>query len=107
MANAGDSRCVAALKDGTFKDLSVDHKPDEEEEKTRIEAAGHTVENKRVDGKIAISRAIGDWLFKTDDPKKESHEMAITAKPDVRTHVVSELDFIVLACDGIWDRMSS
>ena len=64
VANAGDSRCVARMKDGRAVDFSVDHKPSLPSEQARIEAAGHTVENDRVDGKIAIARAIGDWQFK-------------------------------------------
>ena len=64
VANAGDSRCVAGKVDGSYQDYSQDHKPSTPEEQKRIVSAGHTVENDRVDGKIAISRAIGDWGFK-------------------------------------------
>ena len=39
VANAGDSRCVLA-RGGETIPLSYDHKPDNEEEKRRIEAAG-------------------------------------------------------------------
>lgn len=39
VANAGDSRCVLA-RAGKAVALSFDHKPDNEEEKKRIEAAG-------------------------------------------------------------------
>lgn len=39
VANAGDSRCVMG-KAGKAVALSFDHKPDNEEEKRRIEAAG-------------------------------------------------------------------
>jgi len=39
VANAGDSRCVLA-RGGKAVPLSYDHKPDNEEEKKRIEKAG-------------------------------------------------------------------
>jgi serine/threonine protein phosphatase PrpC len=39
VANAGDSRCVLA-RNGLAVPLSYDHKPDNEEEKKRIEKAG-------------------------------------------------------------------
>ena len=41
-ANAGDSRCVLA-RAGKAIPLSYDHKPDNEEEKNRIEKAGSTI----------------------------------------------------------------
>lgn len=48
IANAGDSWAVACLKNGTAKELSIDHKPDNPEEKKRIEEAGGFVEENRV-----------------------------------------------------------
>lgn len=63
VANAGDTRCVIASK-GKAKDLSIDHKPDLPSEKRRIQRAGGFVEEGRVNGIIAISRAIGDWEYK-------------------------------------------
>ncbi len=43
MANVGDSRCVLYNPDGTHVQLSRDHKPFLEDEKKRIEEAGHEV----------------------------------------------------------------
>jgi protein phosphatase 1G len=42
VANAGDSRCVLA-RNGETVALSFDHKPDNDEEKRRIEKAGSTI----------------------------------------------------------------
>ena len=58
-ANAGDARGVLSEK-GKAVELSKDHKPDVPLERSRVVAAGHHVEDGRVDGVIAISRAIGD-----------------------------------------------
>lgn len=63
-ANAGDSRCVLAY-DGQSKPLSEDHKPYDDNERRRIEAAGGCVQWKRVDGDLAVSRAFGDFQYKT------------------------------------------
>lgn len=62
-ANAGDSRSVMGTG-GTTKPLSEDHKPDGEIERKRIESAGGTVHCKRVDGDLAVSRALGDFQYK-------------------------------------------
>lgn len=63
-ANAGDSRCVLGTG-GYTKELSEDHKPDDALEKSRIERAGGVVHWKRVDGDLAVSRALGDFQYKT------------------------------------------
>ena len=77
-----------------------------ESEQERIRGAGHDVVNDRIDGKIAISRAIGDWQFKQSQILPQ--EQAITAWPDVRCIERSpEIEYMILACDGIWDMMSS
>lgn len=62
-ANAGDSRCVMGT-DNTAKPLSDDHKPYNEIEKKRIENAGGFVQWNRVDGDLAVSRALGDFSYK-------------------------------------------
>ena len=61
--NAGDSRAVLSRDDGV-EALSEDHKPDNAIEVQRITKAGHSVEISRVDGSLALSRAIGDFQFK-------------------------------------------
>jgi serine/threonine protein phosphatase PrpC len=62
-ANAGDTRSVLSKK-GKSKDLSIDHKPDMPSEKRRIERASGFVEDSRVNGMLALSRAMGDFEYK-------------------------------------------
>lgn len=71
-ANAGDSRCVMGTN-STAKALSDDHKPYNDIEQKRIEAAGGFVQWNRVDGDLAVSRALGDFSYKNrpDLPPKE------------------------------------
>lgn len=64
-ANAGDSRSVLSKK-GKAKDLSTDHKPDLPSEKRRIERANGYVEESRVNGMLALSRAMGDFEYKSN-----------------------------------------
>jgi len=60
VANAGDSRCVLC-RDGVAVELSFDHKPEDDSERTRIEAAGGKVTNDgRVNGGLNLSRALGE-----------------------------------------------
>lgn len=106
VANAGDSRTVLGVK-GRAKPLSFDHKPQNEGEKARITAAGGFVDFGRVNGNLALSRAIGDFEFKksVDLPPEQQ---IVTSFPDVVIHELTEDDeFLVLACDGIWDCQSS
>lgn len=111
VANAGDSRAVLAKRVGGDKyqaiDLSVDHKPDLPEEKKRIEKAGGFVEDNRVKGILNLSRSLGDLEYKTDSSISLKDQM-ITAHPDIRIEkLTSDAAFLVIACDGIWDCLTS
>ena len=70
-------------------------------EKARISAAGGFVDFGRVNGNLALSRAIGDFEFKKSADLSPEQQI-VTAFPDVITHEVSSDDeFLVIACDGM------
>lgn len=99
VGNAGDSRSVLGIK-GRAKPLSFDHKPQNEGEKARICAAGGFVDFGRVNGNLALSRAIGDFEFKKSADLPPEQQI-VTAFPDVTIHELSDDDeFLVIACDG-------
>ncbi|KAF8319125.1 protein phosphatase 2C 2, partial [Clavulina sp. PMI_390] len=105
-ANAGDSRAVMSVK-GEAEPLSFDHKPQNKAETQRITAAGGYVEFNRVNGNLALSRAIGDFEFK-QNYALPPEEQIVTVNPDITVHdLTPEDEFLVIACDGIWDCMSS
>ncbi|XP_072382981.1 probable protein phosphatase CG10417 isoform X1 [Diabrotica undecimpunctata] len=108
VANAGDSRCIVC-RDGKAIDMSFDHKPEDEPERERIVKAGGSVTGDgRVNGGLNLSRAIGDHAYKQNKDLSDKEQM-ITALPDVKTLTINpvEDEFLVLACDGIWNFMSS
>ncbi|KAL4236539.1 Protein phosphatase 1G [Mactra antiquata] len=107
VANAGDSRCVLC-QDGKAVDLSFDHKPEDECERSRIEAAGGKVTNDgRVNGGLNLSRALGDHWYKRNETKEAKDQM-ISALPDIEcATITSEDEFLIIACDGIWNFMTS
>ena len=76
----------AALPRGAVASLSVDHKPDLDEERQWVESQGGFVSNwdglARVQGVLAVSRALGDLPLKP----------MVRSKPDVR---VMQLDDII------------
>jgi len=74
-------------------------------EKNRITAAGGFVDFGRVNGNLALSRAIGDFEFKKS-AELPPEEQIVTAFPDVDVHDLTDDDeFLVLACDGMLRRM--
>lgn len=69
-------------------------------EKARISAAGGFVDFGRVNGNLALSRAIGDFEFKKS-AELSPEQQIVTAYPDVTVHELSDDDeFLVIACDG-------
>ena len=56
---------------------------------------------------MALSRAIGDFQYK-DMAQLAAKDQAVTATPDLRVIPRTPDDeFIVNACDGIWDCLSN
>lgn len=113
VANAGDSRSVLG-KIGAGKDaagievepMSKDHKPSDAPERARIVAAGGHVSMNRVDGDLAVSRALGDFIYK--NPKLPPEKQKVSPVPDIKIHLRSSKDrYLILACDGIWDVMTN
>jgi len=112
-ANAGDSRTVMC-ENGKAVDLSKDHKPGNKDERKRIIKAGGKVIDGRVQGVISVSRSIGDFDYKLNEPpenaKKEwylSNEL-VTVFPDITVSKLHKgIEFLILACDGVWDCKTS
>lgn len=59
-----------------------DHKPYNEQERRRIENAGGSVMIQRVNGNLAVSRALGDFEYKSESHLNPSQQM-ISPEPDV------------------------
>ncbi|KAL0886993.1 hypothetical protein Bca101_010976 [Brassica carinata] len=100
VSNCGDSRAVLC-RGKTPLALSVDHKPDREDEAARIDAAGGKViqwNGARVFGVLAMSRSIGDKYLKP----------SVIPDPEVTSvRRVKEDDCLILASDGLWDVMTN
>lgn len=108
VANAGDSRCVLC-RDGQALELSLDHKPEDQPEMTRIvKAGGKVTADGRVNGGLNLSRALGDHAYK-QNATLPAQEQMISALPDIRHATIDpeKDEFMVIACDGIWNFMSS
>ncbi|XP_028620945.1 protein phosphatase 1B [Grammomys surdaster] len=104
--NCGDSRAVLC-RNGQVCFSTQDHKPCNPMEKERIQNAGGSVMIQRVNGSLAVSRALGDYDYKCVDGKGPTEQL-VSPEPEVYEIVRAEEDeFVVLACDGIWDVMSN
>ncbi|KAJ4794063.1 Protein phosphatase 2C-like protein [Rhynchospora pubera] len=106
VGNAGDSRCVLSRNRQAI-DMSKDHKPDLAVEKERILEAGGFVHVGRVNGTLSLARAIGDMEFK-HNKFLSAEKQIVTCNPDINSiDITDEDEFLILACDGIWDCMTS
>ena len=104
-ANAGDSRAVIC-KNGIGYQMSHDHKPDSAKEKNRIYKAGGWVNEGRIKGNLNLSRSLGDFEYKQDKNLSPKDQM-ITAYPEINIEIIDDnCEFIIVACDGIWDCLT-
>ena len=91
-ANVGDARIVLC-RNGKALRLSYDHKGSDENEGKRIAGAGGLILNNRVNGVLAVTRALGDAYMKD----------LVTGHPyTTETVIQPNIDeFLILACDGV------
>jgi serine/threonine protein phosphatase PrpC len=104
-ANAGDSRAIISSK-GKAIEMTNDHKPDIDSEKERIYKADGWISEGRVKGNLNLTRSVGDLEYK-QNKKLTPEQQMITAFPEIRTNSLEDVEFIVIACDGVWDCKSS
>jgi len=107
LANCGDSRGVFCVS-GKPALVTQDHKPSNEPERARIQNAGGTVMIQRVNGSLAVSRALGDFEYKNVEGKPPTEQL-VSPEPEffIKERIPSEDEFLVLACDGVWDVMTN
>lgn len=102
--------CRAVLYDGSeARALTVDHRPHEEGEYTRITKLGGEITNNRINGVLAPSRCFGDR-----DIRLKSNEGVLTSEPSIvtvtslkSTFTSKRNAFVILATDGVWDVLSN
>ncbi|XP_047263963.1 uncharacterized protein LOC107853145 isoform X3 [Capsicum annuum] len=86
------------------KELTRDHHPDRDDERSRVETAGGHVSKwggiARVNGQLAVSRAIGDVYFKS---------YGVISAPEVTDwQPLTDNDcYLVAASDGVFEKLSS
>ncbi|XP_058197311.1 probable protein phosphatase 2C 51 isoform X1 [Rhododendron vialii] len=116
VASVGDSKallCSAKTKNALgnegipsmvleVEELTRDHHPDRDDERARIEAAGGFVRSwgvPRVNGILAVSRAIGDVYLK---------RYGVSPVPEVIDwrHLTANDSYLVVASDGIFESLS-
>lgn len=97
-ANVGDARIVLC-RNGKALRLSYDHKGSDENEGKRIAGAGGLILNNRVNGVLAVTRALGDAYMKD----------LVTGHPyTTETVIQPDMDeFLILACDGVSENDTS
>lgn len=133
VANVGDSRAILS-KDGgrTAHSLTKDHKPCVPSEKERIMKAGGKIYRTQIQtislesdkgeeiekeeivngpyrvfpGRLSVSRTFGDFEAKLQ--KYGGNPNVVIVEPEIfEVPIDSSSDFILLGCDGLFDRFTS
>ncbi len=99
-ANVGDVRILVV---GPFvEQLTIDHHPDNSEEKARIKQCGGIIKRKRITsvfGSVSLSRSIGDLDYQS---------LGLISTPYTGTHFLIPTDLaLVVATDGVFEKMTN
>eukprot|EP00051_Salpingoeca_urceolata_P006401 m.84701 g.84701 ORF g.84701 m.84701 type:complete len:362 (-) comp14816_c0_seq3:109-1194(-) len=104
--NLGDSRTFVTMQ-RSVRFHTLDHKPDDPPEASRIEKAGGWLASGRVCGILGVSRAFGDLPLKETEGLPPEHQM-VSPIPDVTVlQRLPEDEFVFVGCDGVFDVMSN
>ena len=129
VVNVGDSRAIMSIDAGAqIGVLTRDHKPDDELEKVRIQAAGGKIYRTQTfakaasqpgekdlyvqgplrvfPGRLSVSKTFGDIEAKR--PKYGGNPNVIVCEPDIKSFKIQDnFDFIMIGCDGIFERLNN
>ena len=114
-ANVGDSRAILVKDNNVIIPLSIDQKPENPEERKRIEENGGEISQFEEDGEksgpfrvwkkgevypgIAMSRSIGDFI---------ATSLGVIPEPKFIDGTIDEkTKFIVVASDGVWEFLDN
>jgi len=99
VAWCGDTR-FGLVKDGKLYFVTNEHKPDDLEEKARIEAAGGSVTFTsgawRIDSALSVSRSFGDV----------DYQPSVISDPEIKHFELDgSEDYFIIGCDGLWEAL--
>ncbi|KAL7489066.1 hypothetical protein ACHAW6_014647 [Cyclotella cf. meneghiniana] len=133
-ANLGDSRAILQQcrndtnnTTGGAICLSTDHKPINTGEEARIRKAGGIVLGGKIEARLAVSRALGDFAFKhtpsvlysailsqdEDSPMIDDYvhpeDQMVSSVPEITSlpRDDASYQFLIIGSDGIWDVLSN
>ena len=93
-ANVGDSKAYI-IYEKTYKQISSDHKCNNEDEAQRIINDGGKISKNRVMGQLILTRTLGDLYVK---------QFGVINTPDISvTEITTGVKYVILASDGVWD----
>ena len=101
IANVGDSLSVMYKNRNAIK-LNKEHKTTYDKELNRINKIGGKLINYRINGKLNITRALGDLSYKNRN-NGYIYEQDVLPIPEVKKYSLVDVDFIVMGTDGFWD----
>ena len=109
MLNIGRSRTLLC-RERKLSFVTDDHLPWHYKERTRIEGAGGFVKDKRANGKMVCSRALGNYALKVDQrTRKRKISQVLSPEPDVTVIERSpgKDDFIAIASYSVSYSLSN
>jgi len=93
VANIGDTRAVLITSKGAER-LSFDHRGKDPLEEARVRENGGAIIRERLSGRLAVTRAFGDFELKKE---------GLICEPFVKKIEVETEGILIIGSDGFWD----
>ena len=75
--------------------------------KKELNNAGGFVSMDRVEGNLNLSRALGDFSYKQNKELPSTEQMVLNLPEIITETIDKDTEFLIIACDGIWDCMTN
>ena len=102
IANIGDSRAVAYSNSNEEFQFTIDHKPTNIEEQSRVYKAGGEIKKNKVNNYLDFTRSFGDFEYKANSLLPIESQVIIVIPDILKIDTTSDINYVIIGSSGLF-----